>query len=224
MDGPPPSHPSEDMARQSPPPSHPTASKQATPIPSVHESSKQAQAPINAEHVRSPTQAKNAADILPSSSDKRAVEQDALQSPTQDVDVRITEIPGDYPLMQVAELLPAFEMIENNQENRFAIGSTPRSSAFTRPETAPVDNTSNDSFIDSIFNTGLLADATGMTPPYPLETTPSTSPVVRNQDFSPNRIRRMFEDADITETPVPDQSAQFEIQDIGKDSPTPIMT
>ena len=167
-------------------------------------------------------QASTAAAILPSSSSQ----EDLLQPMPQVSQVHITMIPDDGPLMHVAELLPAFNLIESNQEDRFAIMSTPSLSGLQQPETALVDNINNDSFINSIFNTGLLADSTDMTPPYPPShhATPLTSPVAHNEDFSPDRIKRMFEDANITETPVADLSAHFEMEDIGKAFPTPMMT
>ena len=58
-----------------------------------------------------------------------------------------------------------------------------------------MDHTSGDDFIDSIFDTGLLASATEATPTYGRtpHCTPSTSPVEHHQGFSPNRIKQMFD-------------------------------
>ena len=142
--------------------------------------------------------------------------------------------------MDVAQLLPAFEIGEIGKDRPSNLASTPGSSELTRPEPAPVDQVQNDSFINSIFDTGLLADPTGITPPYARtpHATPSTSPVMRTHDISPNRIRQMFEHADQTGTPVQHDSVPFELegssmtqnpflendQDVGKASLTPFVT
>ena len=211
IEGPPPLQSSEPAGLEGPPPPH-----ESQDPASSHMVSKHAQAFINPEDIRSPTPQITPVDILGSSTGLADVSLDLMHATTQEIDVRVTTIQDDGDFMDVTQLLPVFKIEEIGKDRPSDITSTPGSSKHTRPETATIEQINNESFIDSIFDTGLLPDLTRITPPYARtpHATPSTSPVMCSHDISPNHIRLMFEQTAQAGTLVQHDSVQFELEDI----------
>jgi hypothetical protein len=211
MEGPPPADPSESTAVERPLPPDPTESTPSTTTPSRHASSEQEKTSLNAQD---PRLAISAGDVAPSSSGHVAT--DVSSQTTQAIDVQVTMIPDDASLPDVTVLLPAFQMVQNMADVPFPIPSTPRPSRSTRTEAPLIDSMNNDSFINSIFDTQLLREATEDTPVFGRSTrgSPSTSPVERSSDFSPNRIKHMWEQAFKVGRKEQDNSSQFEMDDV----------
>jgi hypothetical protein len=170
---------------------------------------------LNTEEPRSATRPISAGDVVPSSSGQGDVATDPSSRTTEAIDVQVTMIPDDDPLPDVAVLLPAFQM-QNIEDVPFPIPLTPRSSGSTEMEAPPIDTMNNDSFINSIFDTQRLEEATEDTPVFGRSRhgTPSTSPIERSENFSPNRIKRMWEQAFERGTQAQDHSTDFEMEDV----------